>query len=229
MPLSFIPRRRIRALIALTVPLFGASCRPDAGGSGAAASALTKPDKSAIATPAPDSFKVAFETSKGNFTVMAHRDWAPHGVDRFYHLVQLGYFDDARFFRVLSGFMAQFGMNGNPRVTAAWEPLTIADDSVKQSNVRGMVTFAAGSAPDTRSTQLFVNYADNRNLDGMRFAPIGQVVDGMSVVDSLYSGYGEGAPDGAGPSQERIASEGNAYLTKNFPKLDFIKSARILP
>ena len=229
MPLSFIPRRRIRALIALTVPLLGASCRPDAGGSGAAASALTKPDKSAIATPAPDSFKVAFETSKGGFTVMAHRDWAPHGVDRFYHLVQLGYFDDARFFRVLSGFMAQFGMNGNPRVTAAWEPLTIADDSVKQSNVRGMVTFAAGSAPDTRSTQLFVNYADNRNLDGMRFAPIGQVVDGMSVVDSLYSGYGEGAPDGAGPSQERIGSEGNAYLTKNFPKLDFIKTARVVP
>ena len=100
---------------------------------------------------------------------------------------------------------------------------------MKQSNVRGMMTFAAGSAPDTRSTQLFINYRDNRNLDGMRFAPIGQVVDGMSVVDSLYSGYGEGAPDGGGPSQERIASEGNAYLTKNFPKLDFIKTARIVP
>ena len=226
MPLSFVPRR-MRALIALTCSVLGASGQSDSGGSGGASSALTKPDKNAIATP--DSFKVAFETSKGNFTVMAHRDWAPHGVDRFYHLVQLGYFDDARFFRVLSGFMAQFGMNGNPRVTAAWEPLTIADDSVKQSNVRGMVTFAAGSAPDTRSTQLFVNYADNRNLDGMRFAPIGQVVDGMSVVDSLYSGYGEGAPDGAGPSQERIGSEGNAYLTKNFPKLDFIKTARVVP
>jgi len=209
--------------------VLGASCQSEPGGSGGAASALTKPDKAAIATPAPDSFKVAFETSKGNFTVMAHRAWAPHGVDRFYHLVQLGYFDDARFFRVLSGFMAQFGMNGNPRVTAAWDPLTIADDSVKQSNVRGMVTFAAGSAPDSRSTQLFVNYADNRNLDPMRFAPIGQVVDGMSVVDSLYSGYGEGAPDGSGPSQDRIASEGNAYLMKSFPKLDFIKTARIVP
>jgi peptidyl-prolyl cis-trans isomerase A (cyclophilin A) len=229
MPLSFVPRRRMRALIALTCWVLGVSCQSDSGGSGGASSALTKPDKNAIATPAPDSFKVAFETSKGNFTVMAHRDWAPHGVDRFYHLVQLGYFDDARFFRVLSGFMAQWGMNGNPRVTAAWEPLTIADDSVKQSNVRGMATFAAGSAPDTRSTQLFINYADNRNLDGMGFAPIGQVVDGMSVVDSLYSGYGEGAPDGSGPSQERIASEGNAYLTKNFPKLDFIKTARIVP
>jgi len=229
MPLSFVPRRRLRASIALTLSVLGASCQSEPGGSGGAASALTKPDKAAIATPAPDSFKVAFETSKGNFTVMAHRAWAPHGVDRFYHLVQLGYFDDARFFRVLSGFMAQFGMNGNPRVTAAWDPLTIADDSVKQSNVRGMVTFAAGSAPDSRSTQLFVNYADNRNLDPMRFAPIGQVVDGMSVVDSLYSGYGEGAPDGSGPSQDRIASEGNAYLTKSFPKLDFIKTARIVP
>ena len=229
MPPSFIPRRRMHALIALTVALLGAACQSDAGNSGGAASGLTKPDKSAIATPAPDSFKVAFETSKGNFTVMAHRAWAPRGVDRFYHLAQLGYFDDARFFRVLSGFMAQFGMNGNPRVTAAWEPLTIADDSVKQSNVRGMVTFAAGGAPDTRSTQLFINYADNRNLDGIRFAPIGQVVDGMSVVDSLYSGYGEGAPDGAGPSQDRIASEGNAYLRKSFPKLDYIKTARIVP
>jgi len=228
--LSFVPRRRMRALIALTLSVLGASCQSDSGGSGgAASSALTKPDKTALASPAPDSFKVAFETSKGNFTVMAHRNWAPHGVDRFYHLVQLGYFDDARFFRVLRGFMAQFGMNGNPRVTATWEPLTIPDDSVKQSNVRGMVTFAAGSAPDTRSTQLFINYADNRNLDGMRFAPIGQVVDGMSVVDSLYADYGEGAPDGSGPSQERLASEGNAYLTKNFPKLDFIKTARIVP
>jgi len=230
MALSFVPRRRMRALIALTLSVLGASCQSDSGGSGgAASSALTKPDKTALASPAPDSFKVAFETSKGNFTVMAHRNWAPHGVDRFYHLVQLGYFDDARFFRVLRGFMAQFGMNGNPRVTATWEPLTIPDDSVKQSNVRGMVTFAAGSAPDTRSTQLFINYADNRNLDGMRFAPIGQVVDGMSVVDSLYADYGEGAPDGSGPSQERLASEGNAYLTKNFPKLDFIKTARIVP
>jgi len=230
MSLSFVSRRRMCALAAITFSVLGASCQSDSGGSGgAASSALTKPDKTALASPAPDSFKVAFETSKGNFTVMAHRNWAPHGVDRFYHLVQLGYFDDARFFRVLRGFMAQFGMNGNPRVTATWEPLTIPDDSVKQSNVRGMVTFAAGSAPDTRSTQLFINYADNRNLDGMRFAPIGQVVDGMSVVDSLYADYGEGAPDGSGPSQERLASEGNAYLTKNFPKLDFIKTARIVP
>jgi peptidyl-prolyl cis-trans isomerase A (cyclophilin A) len=125
--------------------------------------------------------------------------------------------------------MAQFGMNGDPRVSAAWENLTIPDDPVKQSNVRGMVTFAAGASPNTRSTQLFINYADNRNLDGMGFAPIGQVVDGMEVVDSLYAEYGEGAPDGPGPGQDRIAAQGNAYLTKDFPKLDYIKTARIVP
>ena len=230
MSLLSVPRRRVfrTLLVAIAFPALSAACQGDAPG-GSASANLTKPDKNALATPAPDSFKVAFETSKGNFTVVAHRDWAPHGVDRFYHLVQLGFFNDARFFRVLSGFMAQFGMNGDPRVSAAWEPLTIPDDSVKQSNVRGMVTFAAGSAPDTRSTQLFVNYADNRNLDAMGFAPIGQVIDGMAVVDSLYSAYGEGAPDGPGPSQERIAAQGNAYLTKGFPKLDYIKTARVVP
>jgi peptidyl-prolyl cis-trans isomerase A (cyclophilin A) len=230
MSLSPASRRRVvRALIAaIAFPALGAACQSDGAGGGGAASSLTKPDRNAIATPAPDSFKVAFETSKGNFTVVAHRDWAPHGVDRFYHLVQLGFFDDARFFRVLSGFMAQFGMNGDPRVTAAWEQLPLEDDPVKQKNTRGMVSFAMGG-PNTRTTQLFINYADNTNLDGMGFAPIGQVVDGMAVVDSLHADYGEGAPDGAGPSQERIATQGNAYLTKDFPKLDFIKSARIVP
>src|SRR5262249_53892054 len=153
-----------------------------------------------------------------NFTIVAHRDWAPLGVDRFYHLVQSGFYDDARFFRVLSGFMAQFGMNGDPKVTAAWEPLTLQDDPVKQKNTRGMVSFAMGG-PNTRTTQLFINYGDNTNLDGMGFAPIGQVVDGMAVVDSLYSGYGEGAPDGRGPDQGRIGAEGNAYLAKSFPQL----------
>ena len=156
------------------------------------------------------------------------RDWAPRGVDRFYHLVKLGYFDDTRFFRVLSGFMAQFGVHGDPKVIAAWEPLQLEDDSVKQSNNRGTVTFATGG-PNTRTTQLFINYGDNANLDAMGFAPIGEVVDGMSVVESFYADYGEGAPDGAGPSQERIASEGNAYLAKTFPRLDFIRSAQLGP
>ena len=226
---SFVRRRIVRrALTAMLVAALGASCRPDASGGGGPEGSLTRPDKNAIATPAPDSFKVAFETSKGNFTVMAHRDWAPRGVDRFYHLVRLGYYDDTRFFRVLTGFMAQFGVSGNPRVNAAWEPLNLEDDPVKQSNTRGMVTFAHGG-PNTRTTQLFINYADNSNLDAMGFPPIGQVIEGMAVVDSLYADYGEGAPGGAGPDQGRIAAEGNAYLTRSYPRLDFVKTARIVP
>ena len=235
MPLSLVSRRHpFRAAIGLTLVALSTACQADdnaggGGGGGGASDALTKPDRNAIATPAPDSFKVAVETSKGNFTILAHRDWAPLGVDRFYHLVRLGYYDDTRFFRVLSGFMAQFGVNGNPKVNAAWEPLTLEPDPVKQSNKRGMVTFAMGSAPDTRTTQLFINYGDNANLDAMGFAPIGEVVDGMAVVDSLYAEYGEGAPQGGGPDQGRIATEGNAYLTQSFPRLDFIRRARIVP
>jgi peptidyl-prolyl cis-trans isomerase A (cyclophilin A) len=219
----------VRASIAAALIVLSASCKTDGGGgSGGAAPALAKPDKTALAKPAPDSFRVAVETSKGTFTILAHRDWAPRGVDRFYHLVQAGFYDDTRFFRVLSGFMAQFGINGDPRVSAAWEPLTIPDDSVKQTNKRGMVTFAMGG-PDTRTTQLFINYGDNANLDAMGFPPIGEVVDGMAVVDSLYAGYGEGAPQGSGPDQTRIATEGNAYLKQSFPQLDFIRTARIVP
>ena len=231
---SFVPRQAVlRALFALAVSALGASCQPDSGGAGSRANggaegSLAKPDKSAIATPAPDSFKVAFETTKGNFTVVAHRDWAPRGVDRFYHLVRMGFYDDVRFFRVLTGFMAQFGVNGDPRVNGAWESLRLEDDPVKQKNLRGMVTFAMGG-PNTRTTQLFINYNDNTNLDAMGFAPIAQVTDGMTVVDSLYANYGEGAPDGAGPDQGRIATEGNAYLTKSFPLLDFIRRARVVP
>jgi len=189
---------------------------------------LLRPDQAALASPAPDSFKVAFETSKGNFTVHAHRDWAPRGVDRFYRLVQLGYYDDVRFFRVLRGFMAQFGVHGNPRVNAAWEPLRLEDDPVKQSNRRGTVSFAMGG-PNTRTTQLFINYGNNANLDAMGFAPIGEVIDGMAVVDSLYANYGEGAPDGSGPDQGRIMAEGNPYLNAGFPRLDFIRRARVVP
>lgn len=229
MPLLFAPRRAVVNFSLVALVAFGASCKADGGGVGGAASdALTKPDKDAIVAPAPDSFKVAVETSKGNFTILAHRDWSPRGVDRFYHLVRLGYYDDTRFFRVLTGFMAQFGVHGNPKVNAAWEPLRLEDDPVKQTNKRGTVTFATGGA-NTRTTQLFINYGDNANLDAMGFSPIGEVVDGMAVVDSLYANYGEGAPDGGGPNQERIATEGNAYLNKDFPRLDFIRRARVVP
>jgi peptidyl-prolyl cis-trans isomerase A (cyclophilin A) len=219
------PRLRL-SLITIAAAL-AASIGACGGQSAEQRPSLAAPDAKAIATPAPDSFRVAFETSKGRFVVEAHRSWAPNGVDRFYHLAKLGFYDDVRFFRVLPGFMAQFGMNGTPSVTKAWDPMSIPDDSVKQSNARGMVTFAMGG-PNTRTTQLFINYVDNHNLDGMGFAPIGRVVEGMQVVDSLNGAYGEGPPGGYGPDQTRLGAEGNAYLERSFPKLDFIKSARVI-
>lgn len=175
---------------------------------------------------APDSFEVTFATSRGDVVVRAHRNWAPRGADRLYALVRAGYYDDTRFFRVLDGFMAQFGAAGDPDVGRQWSDSTIPDDPVTQSNVRGMVTFAS-AGPDTRTTQLFINTADNARLDGMGFAPVGSVVRGMEAVDSLHSGYGEGAPMGGGPDQAMIAREGNAYLDREFPRLDAIRGARI--
>jgi peptidyl-prolyl cis-trans isomerase A (cyclophilin A) len=177
---------------------------------------------------APATYKVNFDTSKGAFVVEVHRDWAPNGADRFYNLVKNGFYDDVRFFRVIPNFMAQFGIHGNPGVMAAWRPAQIKDDPVKQSNKRGTLTFAT-AGPNTRTTQLFINFGDNAALDKQGFAPIGEVVKGMDVVDKIYSGYGEGAPRGRGPEQGRIQNEGNAYLTKDFPKLDYIKSATIVP
>jgi len=177
---------------------------------------------------APPVYKAKFDTSKGSFEIQVHRDWAPAGADRFYNLVKNGFFDNTRFFRVVSGFMVQFGLNGDPSVSAQWRQARIRDDQVKQSNTRGMVTFAT-AGPNTRTTQVFINFGDNNRLDGMGFAPFGQVVTGMNVVDALYSGYGEGAPGGNGPEQGRVQQEGNAYLTKDFAKLDYIKKATIEP
>jgi peptidyl-prolyl cis-trans isomerase A (cyclophilin A) len=182
----------------------------------------------ALNEQAPATYKVKFDTSKGPFVVEVHRDWAPNGADRFYNLVKNGFFDNARFFRVISGFMVQFGINGDPALSARWRSARIADDPVKQSNTRGFMTFAT-AGPNTRTTQVFINFGNNSRLDGQGFAPFGQVVSGMNVVDALYSGYGEGAPGGAGPEQGRVQSEGNAYLTSQFPKLDYIKSATITP
>ena len=176
---------------------------------------------------APDVFKAKFTTTKGDFVVEVHRDWAPNGADRFYDLVKLGFFDDTRFFRAVEGFMVQFGISGDPAVAAKWQSANVNDDPVKQSNKPGYITFAQTNLPNTRSTQVFINYGDNSRLDGMRFAPFGQVVQGMDVVNSLYKGYGEGAPMGAGPDQGRIQGQGNAYLDTAFPKLDAIKHAEI--
>jgi peptidyl-prolyl cis-trans isomerase A (cyclophilin A) len=188
--------------------------------------ALENPNPALLAEHAPDTVRVRFETSKGPFVVEAYRNWSPNGVDRFYQLVRMGYFDDVRFFRVISGFMAQFGLHGNPRVWSAWRDRAIPDEPVTQSNKRGTITFAT-RGPNTRSAQFFINYRDNANLDQMGFTPFGVVTEGMNVVDSLYSGYGEGPP-GNGPDQDQMAAEGNAYLKRAFPKLDYIVKATVM-
>jgi peptidyl-prolyl cis-trans isomerase A (cyclophilin A) len=182
----------------------------------------------ALKEQAPAIYKVQFDTSKGSFVIEVHRDWAPIGADRFYNLVKNGFYDDARFFRVVEGFMVQFGVNGDPKVSATWRNARMKDDPVRISNKRTFVTFAT-AGPNTRTTQVFINFGDNSNLDGQGFAPFGQVVSGMKVVDSLYNGYGEGAPQGRGPDQGRVQSEGNAYLASAFPNLDYIKKATIVP
>lgn len=177
---------------------------------------------------APDVYRVKFETSKGAFVVEVQRAWAPFGADRFYELVKAKFYDEARFFRVLRGFVVQWGINKDPETSAKWRRMEIVDDPVKESNRRGTITFATGG-PNTRTTQVFINLADNRRLDGTGFAPFGKVVEGMDVVDSLYAGYGEGSPQGGGPDQQMVESRGNAYLTEHYPRLDYIKTAAIAP
>jgi peptidyl-prolyl cis-trans isomerase A (cyclophilin A) len=180
----------------------------------------------ALTEQAPGTYKARFDTSKGVFVIDVRREWAPVGADRFYNLVKNGFYDENRFFRVISGFMVQFGINGNPQVSTPWRNAQIKDDPVKQSNKRGFITFAT-SGPNSRTTQVFINFGDNSRLDGMGFASFGQVSSGMNVVDQLYSDYGEGAPSGRGPNQGRMQGEGNAYLTKDFPNLDFVRKATI--
>jgi peptidyl-prolyl cis-trans isomerase A (cyclophilin A) len=177
---------------------------------------------------APETFKVKFETTKGAFVVEVTREWAPNGADQFYNLVKAGFYDDVAFFRVIKGFMVQFGIHGNPKVSAKWRNAQIKDDKVKKSNKRGYVTYAM-AGPDTRTVQLFINFKNNSGLDGQGFSPIGRVVEGMKeVVDKIYDGYGEGAPSGKGPGQGKLQMQGNEYLRKSFPKLDYIKTARLV-
>ncbi len=156
-----------------------------------------------------------FDTSKGAFVVEVNRAWSPNGADRFYNLVKNGFYDDTRFFRVIPGFMVQFGINGDPAVSAPWRDARIPDDKVTQSNKRGYITFAT-SGPNSRTSQVFINFGDNAGLDGQGFSPFGRVTSGMNVVDALHAGYGEGAPSGRGPNQGKIQTEGNAYLTREF-------------
>jgi peptidyl-prolyl cis-trans isomerase A (cyclophilin A) len=195
---------------------------------GQAGSNAALKNPAALKEMAPAVFKADFDTSAGMFVIEVHRDWSPNGADRFYNLVRSGFFDDVRFYRVVKGFMVQFGINGDPAVTAAWSKSQIPDDPVKESNKRGYVTFAKTGLPNSRTTQLFINFGDNSQLDSQGFAPIGRVISGMNVVDKLYSDYGDIAEQrGNGPSQAQLAAQGNAYLTKSFPKLDYIKKATI--
>jgi cyclophilin family peptidyl-prolyl cis-trans isomerase len=207
-------RNRLILAVLAAVSLAGCSKSPSA-------EATTQPEK------VPDVYRVKFDTSKGPFVIEVHREWAPFGADRFYEVVKSGFYNNARFFRVLKGFIVQWGISGDPDLNAKWINMTIPDDPVKQPNTSGMVTFAKGG-PASRTTQVFINLADNSSqLDAMGFAPFGRVVEGMNVVYQLYGGYGEGAPQGAGPDQNMIQARGNQYLEEHYPRLDFIKTATI--
>src|SRR6202049_4871630 len=177
---------------------------------------------------APAEYDVKFVTTAGEFTIKVTRAWAPNGADRFYNLVRHHFYDGAAFFRVLPGFMAQFGLSAYPEVSKVWETANIKDDPIVQSNHRGFLSFAT-AGPNTRTTQVFINYGNNESLDKIGFSAFAVVSDGMEVVDKLYNGYGEGAPDGAGPDQGLVTSRGRAYLEKSFPKLDSIRSATLVP
>jgi peptidyl-prolyl cis-trans isomerase A (cyclophilin A) len=224
-----------RKLICLTSLVLMAACSGEKSGGKALTSnspsgrvALLLPGSDKNSLTAPDSFNVRFETSKGAFVVRVHRDWAPSGADRFYYLARNGFYDDTRFFRAIENFMVQFGLSGDPKLSGVWRDKYIYDDSVKQSNKRAFITYAKGGA-NTRTTQVFINYRDNGpNLDGQGFAPFGQVVEGMEVVDQLYKGYGDAPPRGSGPDQSRVRNEGNTYLDRDFPKLDKIIKATVI-
>ena len=187
-------------------------------------------DPSKADLTAPDTYKVKLETTKGDVVIEVTRAWAPNGADRFYNMVKAGFYDDRiAFFRAIDGFMVQFGIHGEPEIGKRWREARIKDDAVEKSNTRAMVTFAT-AGPDTRTTQIFVNYADkNKMLDSQGFSPFGKVTDeGMADIDSLYKGYGEGAPRGRGPHQGKLQQGGNAYLQQKFPKLDYIEKATII-
>jgi peptidyl-prolyl cis-trans isomerase A (cyclophilin A) len=214
--------RRV-ALVALALGVLGTStaCGGSTAKKAGPADDLLHPQ--ALTAKAPQRFDVAVTTTKGDFTITVERAWAPNGADRFYNLVKAHFFDGVKVFRVVPNFVVQFGISPDPKVSAAWQNATIKDDPVKERNVRGAVTFAS-AGPDSRTTQLFINLGSNNRLDPIGFAPIGSVTGGMSVVDQFYSGYAD-APTS---HQAEMQTEGNAWLDKNYPKLDSIKTARIV-
>ena len=211
-------------VLALTILIATIAATTSFAGQPQDASAKLK-NPAALNEQAPATYRARFETSQGVFVIEAHRDWAPNAADRFYNLVKNGFYDNARFFRVLSGFMAQFGLNADPDIQRAWTYAGLPDEPTKQSNTRGSVSFARESGPNSRYTMVFINYKDNSYLDGEGFPPFGQVVTGMDIVEKLYSGYGRTNV----PDQRRITSEGNAYLAAEYPKLDVITRASITP
>jgi peptidyl-prolyl cis-trans isomerase A (cyclophilin A) len=213
-----------RSLVTLSSALLLAAIAAPAAPAFGQSAQLANP--ASLREQAPPVFKAKFDTSKGAFVVEVRREWAPNGADRFYNLVKHGFYDNVRFFRVISGFMVQFGINGDPKISAKWREARIADDPIRQSNRRGMVTYAM-AGPNTRTSQVFINFADNTGLDRQGFSPFGRVISGMDVVDALNAEYGEGAPHGRGPDQGRIQAEGNAYLAQRFGQLDYVKKATI--
>jgi peptidyl-prolyl cis-trans isomerase A (cyclophilin A) len=178
----------------------------------------------------PDQYKVRLQTTKGDVVILVHRDWSPMGADHFYELTKMGFYNDNYFFRALKGFVVQWGINGDPKVNNVWREITIRDDPPKVSNKVGTVVFAATGNPNSRTTQVFINLGDNsQTLDPQGFTPFGEVIQGMENVQNFFMEYGEGAPNGGGPSQGAIAEVGNPYLEEHFPKLDRIKKAQVVP
>ena len=186
--------------------------------------------KPAADPPAPATYRVLLQTTKGDVVILVHRDWSPIGADHFYRLVQAGFYNDNAFFRALPNFVVQWGINGNPKINQQWSAISIKDDPPKVSNKIGTVVFAKTGEPDSRTTQVFINLRDNSaSLDPQGFTPFGEIVQGMENIEQIYMGYGDGPPHGQGPDQEAISQNGNAYLRQNYPKLDYIKSATIIP
>ncbi len=205
--------------IALCSSLLAQAPEKKGASKGGAAPSLMNPGS--LKAKAPDMFKVQFITTKGPIMIEVHRAWAPIGADRFYNLVRAGFFTDAAFFRVVPNFIVQFGLSADPAVNKVWRTTNLRDDAPRESNRRGYLTFAT-AGPDTRTTQLFINLKDNAFLDSQGFTPFGNVIEGMDLVEKIYSGYGER------PDQGRITMEGKAYIDKNFPQLDRINSAKLL-
>lgn len=220
-------RRFIASLACLALPTLAAACGGDASDAEprVTRNPLLRPER--FAETAPATFQVRLETSEGDVLIQMHRDWAPLGVDRFYNLVRGGYYDDSRIYRVVPGFMAQFGIHADPYVTQAWKSEFLVDDPVTRSNTRGRVAFAKGRV-HSRTTNVFISYRDNSSLDENGFAPIGEVIDGMEVVDAFHAEYGDGPPRGDGPYQAMAEARGNEYLDADFPELTRIVRATVV-